>query len=847
MSIFKIFCLHACLLLSVVTISAQKPGPEDPVYADKKGVLRWTKTREEAAFFGVNYTVPFAYGYRSHRALGVAHERAIDADVAHMARLGLNAFRVHVWDVEISDSAGNLLQNEHLRLFDYLLWRLKQNGIRVLVTPIAFWGNGYPERDEKTPGFATKFGKGPSVVREEAFAAQENYLRQFFRHVNPYTKQSYRDDPNVIATEINNEPQHSGPRARTTEYVNRMAAAVRSTGWTKPVFYNISESPSYAGAVTDARVDGHSFQWYPTGLVANRTLRGNFLPHVDRYSVPFADSLPAFRTRARMVYEFDAGDVWQSVLYPAMARSFRTAGFQWATQFAYDPMATAYANTEYQTHFLNLVYTPAKALSLLIAGEVFRRVPRNRGYGAYPADSSFEGFRLSYAQDLSEYNGTTVFYHSNTTGTRPTDPARLQRIAGVGSSPLVDYSGTGAYFIDKIAEGRWRLEVYPDALMVADPYGKASPSREVVRVVWAEHPMRLRLPGLAPGFRIQGRDSANQSFLRVDRDGFRIRPGVYELSNQDVSFGTREAFFAPPSFSGAPFCVHQPLPEVRAGRVLALELALPGADDSATVSVEIRNGANRWKTLRLERNGSWRFAGLIPADMLVPGQLRYRVLLRQESGTIITFPSGRTGDPYAWDNTDDQTWSTLVLPPGAPLTLFSATDDAARVVPWIPDWRSFTITYPATGEGRQLALQATMLAPGSSSLMGFQVFVGDRVHGFGEAASQIRTLALRARSPQGRALRIALIDRNGAAWSTIVAPGAESRTVSVPLTAFRPDSALLLPRPYPGFQPLWFRARGETTLQPAAIDKLEITFGQDLPAGSETSQQVGIEWVRFDN
>jgi hypothetical protein len=46
-----------------------------------------------------------------------------------------------------------------------------------------------------------------------------------------------------------------------------------------------------------------------------------------------------------------------------MARSFRRAGFQWATQFAYDPMATAYANTEYQTHYVNLAYTPSKAIA----------------------------------------------------------------------------------------------------------------------------------------------------------------------------------------------------------------------------------------------------------------------------------------------------------------------------------------------------------------------------------------------------------------------------------------------------------------------------------------------------
>ena len=91
------------------------------VYVDAKGVLRWQKSNQEASFFGVNYTVPFAYGYRSHKALGIDPEKAIQQDVYHMARMGINAFRVHVWDTEISDSTGNLLQNEHLRLFDFLL------------------------------------------------------------------------------------------------------------------------------------------------------------------------------------------------------------------------------------------------------------------------------------------------------------------------------------------------------------------------------------------------------------------------------------------------------------------------------------------------------------------------------------------------------------------------------------------------------------------------------------------------------------------------------------------------------------------------------------------------------
>lgn len=219
-------CLFILFSLVITASFCQNRKSDNNIYVDKQGVIRYKKSNDEAAFFGVNYTVPFAYGYRSHKALNVDLEKAIDQDVYHFSRLGLDAFRVHVWDTEISDSAGNLLENEHLRLFDYLLEKLKERNIKVLITPIAFWGNGYPERDINTGSFSSIYGKQKALVNDTAIRAQENYLRQFFRHINPYTKVTYGNDPNVVAMEINNEPHHTGLKEKSTEYVNRMALKI---------------------------------------------------------------------------------------------------------------------------------------------------------------------------------------------------------------------------------------------------------------------------------------------------------------------------------------------------------------------------------------------------------------------------------------------------------------------------------------------------------------------------------------------------------------------------------------------------------------------------------------------
>ncbi len=522
------------LLTTVLSLSgfAQAKRGKTGIFVDKSGIMRWQKDGTEATFFGVNYTAPFAYGYRSIQRSGISVEQAIKDDVYHFSRLGLDAFRVHVWDVEISDSVGNLLNNEHLRLFDFLIAELKKRKIKTLITPIAFWGNGYPEKDEDRGSFSSKYGKQKALTEEIAFQAQERYLKQFFQHKNPYTGLSYQDDPDVIAAEVNNEPQHSGAKALTTEYINRMVKAIRGTGWSKPIFYNISESPKYADAIVKANVQGHSFQWYPTGLVSGHTLKGNYLPHVAQYQIPF-DTIPGFKNRAKMVYEFDAGDVMNSYMYPAMAKSFRTAGFQWATQFAYDPMATAQGNTEYQTHYLNMAYTPSKAISLLIASKAFHQLPRAK---VQASDTVFGTFRLSHEFSLSEMNAAEEFYYSNTTTSKPLNHIQLKHIAGVGNSPVIQYGGTGAYLVDKIAEGIWRLEVMPDALYLSDPFARTSPDKIVTGIRWAKHEMVFNLPDLGAGFSIRGLDSDNTYVNTAIGAAFQISPGTYLLTRDGIPY-----------------------------------------------------------------------------------------------------------------------------------------------------------------------------------------------------------------------------------------------------------------------------------------------------------------------
>lgn len=831
--LFLLFIIPAGLQ-SQTGIKSSKKG----VYVDRSGVLRWKSDKKEASFFGVNYTVPFAYGFRSHKALGADLKKSIDNDVYHFARLGLDAFRVHMWDVEISDSAGNLLNNEHLDHFDYLLYKLKQRNIKILLTPIAFWGNGYPQKDEATPGFATKFGKEQSVVSEEAIKAQENYIRQILMHVNPYTKNSYGEDEDIIAMEINNEPRHSGDMARATEYVNRLTVAAKKTGWNKPVFYNISESPAYARAIVLAKVDGHSFQWYPTGLVAGRTLKGNFLPHVDTYRIPFGDTIKEFSGRTRIVYEFDAGDIMASTMYPAMARSYRTAGFQWATQFAYDPLVTAYANTEYQTHYLNLAYTPSKAISLLIASKVFHKVPRFTSFGVYPADSLFDDFRVSYRQSLSEMNSHEEFYYSNNTSTKPVNATGLIKIAGVGSSPLVQYTGTGAYFLDRIKEGTWRLEIMPDVVSLRDPFEKASPGKEVSRIQWSEHQMQIELPGLGSDFYIQGLNDGNRHQGRAVNSSATIRPGTYLLSKGDLSQDTAgelswknshvglHEFMAPAPVSQEVSIAHQPLITLNSGKGFRISANVAGADSSDRIVIEFHNSHGEWKTLPMHSISPVIYEAEVQGYLVKPGILYYRII-HQRDTSFKVFPGSHKGDPYAWDNYMNETWTVFVENENNPLNIFNANSDYKEVIHYNPDWRLNKVSLITLDKPGKLAISSSLGMVADSSMMGWQFYFGEKLEGRKESLEKLMVLKVRAGSggPAPVTLRIGLITRDAECFTATITLHEKMQEFSIPLDSLTPGKMLLLPRPYPGFQPLWFRGSSSaTTIKISKAEKLEFIF-----------------------
>ena len=842
-------------------VAAQQAG-SIPVEVDGSGVMRWTDGGREVALFGVNYSVPFAHGYRAVERLGLDHVEAMEADVAHLARLGVEAFRIHVWDRQVSDRAGHLVENEHLDLLDRLIALLAERGIRTLLTPIAWWPPGYPEPNPATAGLSDGWDKGGMTTDPAAAEPTRTYLREFITHVNPHRGMSYADDPFVVAVEIFNEPDHPGTPEQTTAYIDAMAAALREAGFRKPVFYNVSQgySDPHGRAVCAADIQGLSHQWYPTGLVRNGAVPGNMLPNVARYTIPYAD-FPDCRDKARMVYEFDAADVAGSFMYPAMARSFRGAGFQWATQFAYDPLAFAWANTEYQTHFLNLVYAPGKAVSFLIAGEAFRRIPRGADFGGYPESDRFGDFRVSYEEDLSELAGARIFAHSNSTTTAPPDPSALERVAGVGSSPVVRYAGTGAYFLDRLDQGVWRLEVYPDAVQVEDPYARPSLERHAVRLLWRDRTMTVRLPDLGSDFSVRPLDEGNSHRPEVRGGAFVVRPGVYLLpaAGAEVRSWTSEsmvgpaplgAFVAPPASGGPTVVLHDPPADLPAGRPwdLRVRVVSDAVPDSVRLNA-LSAGGGIAPPLPMDPEDGFGYRARIPADRLEPGLLTYTVTV-WAGDEVRTFPGGASGRPGQWDYAGRESWQVPVVEADAPVVLFDGSRDREQILyphPW--EYVPFRTRVAPGSAPDRLALTGVVEdlgpEPGHFALRSvLPEGAGYRLSDVGSDA----VVRIRARGATGGSDRVevGLVERDGTVWGTTLDLTEEWRDHEVALATLRRVPLALLPRPYPQFLPYLLNADTDPPApRPEMLDGVQLAVHRGLFGGRASAGERGFEVERI--
>lgn len=506
------------------------------------GVLRYPEGTE-VALWGVNIYPQSWHQYENMKHLKVDFKATIRQDLDHLQEMGIEVIRMHIFDREITDGQGNILDNEHLDILDYLVSECSRRGIYLFLTPIAWWGGP----NENKASFSAQTSKPGMMLVPSALDAAANYLQQFLSRRNRYSGRAYKDEPALCILEIMNEPayflygdvhgegylrqgeppeilrrdraelrrqweewlaQHNlGENPvlfayfrydRMRRYLNRMVTAIRSTGAQQPIacsFVNI-DPDDLLEAVADSDIEALTFSNYPGGW--DQVNDGRNLMY---YAAPLKTD-PRLAKKARLAYEFDTPATNTSCyLFPALAAYFRSGEVQIACQFQYDSVATAKWNVDWFAHWLNWLYTPTKAVSFMIAGEAFRALPRGVSYDVGTWNAPAPTLQIgpmwtSFAANNSAFVTSSQVLYARSPGNSVPLPWPLQpeRIVGTGSSRYVEYAGTGAYIIERVGQGRLRLSLNPDARLVGNSHS-GSFHTPVAELEYNRHLFRLKLPG----------------------------------------------------------------------------------------------------------------------------------------------------------------------------------------------------------------------------------------------------------------------------------------------------------------------------------------------------------------
>ena len=842
------------------------------VYLDKAGVVRWRDSREEVALYGANYCIMSGSDYRMAGLVSADRKAMVDEDLAHFARMGWTALRLCSWgDWENSDRAGNLIVNDHVDLLDYVIAKARERGIYVLLTPIHTYDPAFADQVGKPTsnvGFSRYFERKEMGTNPQSIAAQANYIGQLLKHVNPYTRVALKDEPAILFIEVINEPvHHPEDRAGSIRYINTLVEAVRATGCTKLTFFNVSQDFAIAPAIRASHADGVSFGWYPTSLSAGRTLRGNFLQAVDAYPDMLS---PTLAGKPRVVYEFDQADLLSGYLYPAMARTFRSVGTQLATQFAYDMLQTAPYNLGWQTHYLNLVHTPRKALSAVIAAEAMRRLPRLADYGHYPDNLRFGDFRVSYESDSSELNAKDAFMNAGDTHSTPLDPASLQRIAAVGSSPLVDYEGTGAYFLDKLRQGLWRLEVYPDEVLVRDPFEQPQPGKVVSRLLYRSWPMTIHLPDLRNDyFAIPLNIAAENSptVRHASNAQVTVQPGVWLLSvSEHIDRSSLPTHIARVGLSEFHVNARVSYPDL----VQTLAPAEYPADAPVDISVRVSNDTlpdevNLWvraagtrsfgKSIAMRRTRGNDYVAHFGLGVLSPGLYEYAVTSR--TGTrVVTFPGAAPQQPGEWPFQSEATWSFRVTPPGTSVRLLDPKVDYSRLS-FVRPGEQYRLPFFQIAPGEEtdeaaLSLVLPDLGKDTPERYACVLYVGDAISAHKKEAANGAALDIKLRSVGGtrRTIEVTLVEQDGTAWTAPVLAGPAWSTVSIPVTQLKVSRSIHIPSPFPALWDYWrsipeHRGGPGDRIHLENVERLQLTLTANKGAPGEDAQGAAIESIRL--
>jgi hypothetical protein len=494
----------------------------------------------------------------------------------------------------------------------------------------------------------------------------------------------------------------------------------------------------------------------------------------------------------------------------------------------------------------------------MISSEVFHQIPMYAQFEKYPKNIAFGDFNISYENDLAEYNTAEKFIYTNTTNAEIKNESNLTKIAGFGNSKLVEYEGLGAYFLDKISDGVWRLEVLPDAIWIDNPFGRNSLHKTVAVIKWNEWDMKLNLKDLGNDFQIEVINEGNNHVSKVLETIVNIMPGTYILSRKgsekkwestDSWNNTQlNMYVAPKSTVDKIYVNHTPIAEVTEN--ISFEITAQIVSPTAPIEVQlVATNSSKREVLTMERTHGYNYAATLPLKLVEKGYLNYNIVVKCTDKTV-TFPANKEGSPFNWDFNNNSYYQTSIVPPTFPIYLFNAKTDANLLV---KEWRNEFKLLPTIHENEaeyQLNIEK-LFVPDVENLnaepnydYSFKQFVIEKIRGRKSVLATKEKLVFYGNSLNNKPckLQIAFVMNDGNSFGETIEIGTEVKEYEFEIKNVKQLKTVTLPRPYPTFLPYYLDADFTSKFDINNVESLQFSIGPGIPQ-HELNEKHGISII----
>ena len=547
---------------------------------------------KEVRLWGVNYHLPFSHNYINVSEVGKDHLKAIDRDIKDFKRLGIEFVRMHMFEREITDMNGKLIDNDHVRVFDYLIDRLYKAGIYVMITPIAWWSSAenlvWTEQNyafweiTKIPtwSFVNTAPKHAMLWDNKMLECQEHYFEDLFSHKNRFSKKTLPEYENIVFVEAHNEHAHLDPpildeiaknpkshydeelinrlksfangREETVDlkkqfyaeiiknYIRRIYKPIRKYFGKKALtchldYSNLETNPYILKVLREAEeIDCISVPGYPHGI------SGGVMHHDERNTLGDMRQMYHYYDdtnstgKPMLCYEYCYNSLMEAAPIAAFAHSMASSGLQAAAYFTYTPHDVGEYNPGWLTQYLNLHYTPGRALALSAGKEIFDKTAPGS-----PSDLSDSVWKVQNAEIQKEpdrviYNADGIFIHSSSAEDYKVK-GKVSKIIGCGNSEFVKTESNGAYIIE-IFDDKLVLDIMPPYKSVGDPYRGRSYNdmgnryinckreQPIARLLESDFEMSVRIEGF------QDKDVYDENGNKIgSANGFKVNNGKYYI------------------------------------------------------------------------------------------------------------------------------------------------------------------------------------------------------------------------------------------------------------------------------------------------------------------------------